>query len=313
MDVADEYIDVQAKRWRYARSKPTWHNRLKTYAAPVFGDTPIAEIDTALIRQVVEPIWHTKNRTASRVLGYIEAIIDYAKVNQIYEGENPARWKGHFAKILGKRKVGAVKHCAALPYWQIPQFMRVLRATDGDRARRLEMVILTAVRTNELTGARWSEFNLVDSGDAGIWEIPASRMLKGNGETPHRVPLVGRALEIVKAMPRDREFVFYAKQPRKRQTLDPNNFLKKLGDWRDRTGREVTVHGMRSTFRDWAAEQTSFAREVCEAALSHATGNEVALAYQRGDLFEKRKNLMIAWDEFCASPELHKVVPFRAA
>ena len=242
--------------------------------------------------------------TASRLRGRIEAILNWAKVRGLRTGENPARWRGHLDHLLPARnKVRKVEHHAALPYEQVGAFMVQLRERDGIAARALEFAILTAARTNEVIGARWDEIDFA----AKVWTVPESRMKAGR---EHRVPLSDAALTILQAMRslRQDQYVFAGDR---RSILSNMALLMTLR----RMGRaDVTTHGFRSTFRTWAAERTGFPREVVEAALAHATGNKVEAAYQRGDMFEKRRRLMHAWGQFCAdAPGAGKIVPLRSA
>jgi integrase len=239
--------------------------------------------------RTLEPIWREKPETATRVRGRIEAILDWATVREFRMGDNPARWRGHLDKLLpAKTKVRRVEHYAALPYDRIPKLMVDLRARQSVTARTLELTILTAVRTGEAINAQWPEFDL----GAGIWTIPAPRT-KTHRE--HRVPLAPRAVEILRELygQRTGEFVFSARAGR---PLSVTAMLKQL----ELMGHSnLTVHGFRSSFRDWAAEQTAFPNEVCEQALAHQVASKVEGAYRRGDLFEKRRKLMEAWATFC--------------
>jgi integrase len=222
--------------------------------------------------------------------GRIEAILDWAKVRGLRSGENPARWRGHLDHLLPARsKVRRVKHHAALPYLQISTYLEELRAQKGVAAKALEFLILTAARTGEVIGARWDEIDM----EAKIWTIPASRMKAGR---EHRVPLAESALAVLIHMQslRQNEYVFPGDQRAQLSNMALLMVLRRMkrGD--------ITAHGFRSTFRTWAAERTNFAQEVVETALAHVVGNKVEAAYQRGDMFEKRRRLMTAWAEFCA-------------
>jgi integrase len=261
---------------------------LKNYASPVLGSLPVRAIDTALVMQCLEPIWRVKPETASRVRGRIEAVLDWATVREFRIGANPARWRGHLDKLLpGPRKVRPVKHLAALPYEDIPQFMVALRQRQGIAARCLEFAVLTAARTGEAIGARWDEIDL----QRGIRTIPSNRM---KSDREHRVPLPPAARELLQKLnEREGEFVFSAKMGRPLSVMAMLKLLSVMGH----TG--ITVHGFRSSFRDWAAEQTAFPHEVCEQALAHSVGNAVERAYKRTDLFEKRRKLMEAWANYC--------------
>jgi integrase len=242
---------------------------------------------------VLEPIWTAKPETAGRVRGRLESILDFAKVRGYRDGENPARWRGHLDKLLPARsKVRRVEHHAALPYAELPAFLVNLREQEGIAARAVEFAILTAARTGEMIGACWNEVDLLDK----VWTVPAARM---KAHRDHRVPLSARALAILHEMQAARHgdgFVFPGREPG--GPLSNMAFLMLLR----RMGRaDVTVHGFRSSFRDWAAERTSVPSEVAEMALAHAVGNKVEAAYRRGDLFEKRRRLMQQWATFCTT------------
>jgi integrase len=248
--------------------------------------------------QAVEPIWTTKPETAGRIRGRIERILDWAKVRGYRDGDNPARWRGHLDQLLPARgKVRKVKHHAALPYAELPPFMVQLKAREAVAARALELAILTATRTGEVIGAKWTEFDLAGR----IWTIPADRMKSAR---EHRVPLSDAVMEVVRRMRaiRQNDYVF----PGERRDALSNMALLML---LRRMGRpEITAHGFRSTFRDWVEEQTDTPRAVAETALSHTVGNAVEAAYRRGDLIEKRKILMAKWAKFCSDVGPHQVV-----
>jgi len=286
---AEAYIKAHAPSWRNAKHADQWTNTLETYAGPVFGALPVQAVDLGLVMKVLESIWTAKPETASRVRGRIEAVLDWATVRGYRQGDNPARWRGHLDNLLPRRaKVQKVEHHAALPYAEMGAFMEALRAQDCTAARALEFVILTAARTGEVISARWDEFDL----GAKIWTIPGERMKAGR---EHRVPLSPAALALLKRMQaKGSEFIFPGSKPRR--PLSNMAMLKLL----ERMKRaDLTVHGFRSSFRDWAAERTNFAREVAEAALAHVVGDKVEAAYRRGDLFEKRRRLMEAWATHC--------------
>jgi len=299
-EAAEQFVANHKAGWKNPKYRQQWENTLATYVYPIFGHLPVGAIDTTLVMKVLQPIWTTKPETASRVRGRIEAILDAAKTQGQRSGENPARWKGHLANLLpSKRKVRRVRHHPALPYAALPAFMAALRARPSLSARALEFCILTAVRSSEDIKAHWREIDL----DAAVWEIPAERMKR---ERPHRVPLVGRALEILKSYREEARngWLFPGVGKRQGKSMSEaalEKMLTLMGDWRDKAGEPITVHGFRSTFKDWSAERTSFPWEVAEVALSHAVGDETEQAYQRGDLFEKRRRLMEAWARYCAN------------
>jgi integrase len=298
---AERHIDAHEAGWKNAKHRAQWKSTLATYAYPVFGGLPVAVVDTALVLKAIEPIWLTKPETADRVRGRIQAVLDWACVRGFRSGENPARWRGHLDKLLPARsKVARIKHHAALPYLEIPVFMEELRGCVGVGARALEFAILTATRTSETLNARWSEIDTV----AKLWTIPAGRMKAGR---EHRVPLSASALEILEALPREGDFVFVgAGVNRPLSNMALLTTLRRMGRG------ELTVHGFRSTFRDWCAERTAYAREVAEMALAHAIGNQTEAAYRRGDLYEKRRRLMSDWAKYCSLvPATANIVALR--
>jgi integrase len=295
---AAAYIEAHRSGWRNTKHADQWRNTLKTYADPVLGERSVQSIDTALIMKVLEPIWQSKTETASRVHGRIEAVLDWATVRGFRQGENPARWRGHLDHLLPERaKVQRVVHHPALPYDQMPDFMAALRAQGGVGARGLEFQILTAARTGEVIGARWDEF---DEGKK-LWTVPAARMKAGR---EHRVALSASAIAILTAQRAgsQSEFVFPGLRPGR--PLSNMAFLQLL---RRVQRTDLTAHGFRSTFRDWAAERTAYAREVVEMALAHTISDKVEAAYRRGDLFEKRCQLMEDWARHCGMPRLRAV------
>jgi integrase len=282
-DCADRMMRSHSAAWKNPKHRQQWQNTLATYVYPIFGDLPVQEIDPGLVLRVLEPIWTTKPETAGRVRGRIEAVLDWAKARGTRTGENPARWRGHLDKLLPNRsKVAKVRNHPAMPYGDVPAFMGELRGRNSTSARALEFAILTAARTGEVIGARWSELDL----DAGVWTIPAERMKAGK---EHRVPLTGRALDLASSMDRESDFVF----PGGREGKPLSNMA--MAELMKGMRPGLTVHGFRSSFRDWAAESTSFPSEVVEMALAHAIESKVEAAYRRGDLFEKRRALMAEW------------------
>jgi integrase len=289
------YIEAHRAGWRNAKHAAQWESTLKTYAEPILGRLPVQVIDTKLVLKVIEPIWATKVDTAYRVRGRIEAVLDWTKARGYRDGENPARWKGHLDKLLPLRsKVRKVAHHPALPYAELPAFMECLRNMNGVAARALEFTILTAGRTGETLGAKWDEINTPEK----LWIIPAERMKAGK---EHRVPLSPRALEILEEMKQVRDgngFVFPS--TRRGKPLSNMAMLKVLC----RCNRDdLTVHGFRSTFRDWAADKTDFVNEVVEMAVAHAVSNKVEVAYRRGELLDKRRALMGVWERYCTTSE----------
>lgn len=300
--VAEAHIKANEGSWRNAKHRQQWRNTLATYVYPVIGDLPVAEIGTAHVLQIVEPLWQAKPETASRVRGRIETLLDAAKARGYREGENPARWRGHIAQILPARAKLSRGHHKAMPYADLPEFMAALRAREAMAALALEFVILTATRTSEVLGATWGE---VDLGKA-IWTIPAARMKAGR---EHRVPLPPRAIEILETTkPLGKNWLFPSDRGGKLSGMAMSMLLRRME-------LDCTVHGFRSTFRDWSAECTGYAHEVCEMALAHSIGNKAEAAYRRGDLFDKRRRLMADWATYCASEGAAgaKITPIRAA
>jgi integrase len=272
----------------------------------VFGDIAVAAVDLAFVMQVMEPIWLAKPVTAGRVRGRIESVLDWAKVRGLRNSENPARWRGHLDQLLpSKAKVAPVEHRAALPYREVGQFMVELRKLNDHSARALEFAILTAARSGEATGARWDEINLSQR----LWTIPPERM---KVRKEHRVPLSLAAIALLEQQlaVRENEFVFPgAKLGRPVSLAAPVVVIRRLGRKGDATG-----HGFRSSFRDWAAEQTNFPREIAEASLAHTVGDATERAYQRGDFIAKRRQMMEAWARYIASPapKAGEIVSLRA-
>jgi integrase len=287
---AKAYIDSHTAGWRNAKHAQQWTNTLSTYVNPQFGSVSVGDVDVAMLMKVLEPLWTTKSETAGRVRGRIEAVLDWAKARGFRVGENPARWRGHLSNLLPARsKVRAVKHHSALPYPEISGFMADLRGREGAAAVALEFLILTAARTNEVIGARWSEIDLA----ARLWTVPGVRMKSGR---VHRVPLTSAAIAILKQMRgQDDEFLFPGIMTGR--GLSNMALLKVL----ERIGRgDLTAHGFRATFKTWATERTNFPRELIEAALAHVLDDKTEAAYQRRDMIEKRRRLMESWAEFCA-------------
>ena len=296
---AEKYVNAHKAGWRNDKHIAQWTSTIRTYAEPVFGTLSVQMIDTPLVLKVLEPIWATKSETAGRLRGRIEAILDWATVRGYRSGENPARWRGHLDKLLPARsRVRRVKHHAALAYSELPDFMAALQKQNGTAARALAFLILTAARTGEVIGARPAE--IVN----GIWIVPAERMKAGK---EHRVPLPPAAARIAaEAAKSGQAYLFPSADPGKPLS---NMAMLKLLQRMERG--DLTAHGFRSTFRDWAAERTRHPPEVVEMALAHAVANKVEAAYRRGDLLEKRGALMSDWARFCINPDAErgKIVP----
>jgi integrase len=305
-ECAERYIASHKAGWRNPKHAAQWPSTLETYVYPVIGSLPVQAIDTGLVMKAIEPIWTVKPETASRVRGRIESVLDWATARGFRKGENPARWRGHLENLLPKKtKIRRVEHHAALPYNELPAFTAGLRRQEGIAARALEFTILTAARTGEVIGAKWSEINFAER----LWTVPAERMKAGK---EHRVPLSDATIGILEDMQgaiRQGDYVFPG--AKSRRPLSNMAFLMLLR----RMGRgDLTAHGFRSTFADWCSERTSFPAEVREMALAHAVSDKVEAAYRRGDLFQKRRQLMDAWARYCAAPAVAgDVVTFAAA
>ena len=306
MDVAREYIAAHRPSWRNPKHGDQWHNTLVKYAEPVFGATPVAEIDRTLVLEVLRPIWTTKTETATRVRSRIELVLDHAEAKGLRaEGmRNPAALAGLRSFLPPARKVATVVHHPALPYQRMSVFMTALRARAGSGARALEFAVLTAARSGEVRGATWSEVDL----GSGLWTIPATRMKAGRA---HRVPLSSAALKLLKAQlagtegtPTPDDYIFPgARAGRPLSDMSVTAHLRGMNeqgqDFVDAAGQTVTAHGFRSSFRDWAAEQTHYPAEMAEMALAHTVGSKVEAAYRRGDMFEKRRQMMADWAAWC--------------
>jgi integrase len=289
---AEAYIAARKAGWKNKKHADQWTATLETYAYPVMGSLPVQAVDVALVHKILAPIWETKTETASRVRGRIESVLDWAKVRDFRQGDNPARWKGHLENLFPKRsKVQRVEHHPALPYREIGQFMSDLRKDGSLSSQALQFTVLTAARTGEATKAQWEEIDLT----AHVWTIPATRMKAGR---EHRVPLSKPVVRILQALRAEKSGSKYIFPGTSAATSISNMAMLQL---LKRIGRnDLTVHGFRSSFRDWAAEQTAFPTEVAEAALAHVVSDKVEAAYRRGDLFEKRRKLMDAWAAYCA-------------
>ncbi len=289
-EVADELIKSKTPAWKSPRSKEQSRQRLNDYAKPLLS-LPVDKIDTVSVLDVLRPIWHDKPETASRVRGLIEAVFDYAKAAGFRAGENPAAWRGNLAHLLPKQRKSSAAHFAAMPYVEVGAFVRSLRAYQGQSvaAYALELLILTGVRTNEALGAKWSE---IDTASA-LWVIPSERMKTAR---EHRVPLSSAALRIIEAMAAAKRSDYVFPSPRRDGHLSHIVLQKVMA----KLGANFTVHGFRSSLRDWAGDETSFPREVCEGVLAHVVGG-VEGAYRRSDALEKRRALLAAWADYIDS------------
>jgi integrase len=294
-DAAEGFIAAQEAGWRNRKHRQQWRSTLRTYAEPVFGKLPVAEVDTDLVLRALEPIWTEKPETASRLRGRIEAVLDWAAARKLREGANPARWKGHLDTLLPARsKVAAVKHHKAVPWREVPDAMARIAGAGGIGAAALRFAVLTACRSVEVRGARWAEIDM----DGREWMVPAERM---KARKAHRVPLSDAAMAVLEEMRPlaggGYGLVFPSTKPgRPTSDMTMAAVLKRLGIG-------ATVHGFRSSFSDWAAETTNYPHEVREMALAHTVSNAVERAYRRGDLFERRRRLMEDWARYCAGAE----------
>ena len=293
-EAADAFISRNEAAWRNLKHRAQWRSTLDTYASPHVGDMPVADIQTRDVERVLTPIWTAKPETASRVRGRVEAVLDFARVQGWRDGPNPAAWRGHLQLMLPPRnKVRAVVHHAALDWPEAPAFTAALRQRDSMGARALEFAILTAARSGEVRGARWTEIDL----DRAVWTVPASRM---KAKREHRVPLSSAAVAILRHVEplRDEAGLVFPGQDKRRPLSDMTltAVLRRMGRG------DLTAHGFRSTFRDWCAEQGHPA-DIAEAALAHTAGDKTVQAYQRGDMLERRRRLMTEWARFCAGQD----------
>lgn len=302
-DCVTAFMKAKESEWRNPKHRQQWQNTLDTYAGPVMGSLMVGDIELAHVLKVLEPIWHEKTETATRVRGRIEQVLDWATVRGYRKGENPARWKGHLDHLLAKpSKIADVEHHAAVPIDDVGEFLVRLRSMDGMGARALEFAILTAARSGEVRGALWSEFDLAEK----VWTVPAERM---KGKVEHRVPLSKQAVELLEALPRfDKvEVVFPGVKGQVLSDMTLSAVMRRMKV-------EAVPHGFRSTFRDWAAERTNFPRDLAEMALAHVIESKVEAAYRRGDMLAKRLKMMQAWADYCDTiPKAGNVVPMKAA
>jgi integrase len=289
-ECADELLASKENTFRNDKHAAQWRMTLTEYAKAL-RKLPVADVSTDDVVRALRPIWTEKQETASRVRGRIEKVLDYAKAIGLRDGENPARWKGHLDHILPARQKLSRGHHAAMPYADVPEFMQRLADVDGFGARALELCVLTATRSGEVLNARWVEFDL----ERALWTIPGARMKAGK---EHIVPLSSRALGIVQRLYERtlNEWVFPGQAPHK-----PLSNMAMTAVMRRMGLGHFTVHGFRSSFRDWAGDATTFPRDVAEMALAHKVGDEVEQAYRRGSALAKRKKLMDAWSTYCST------------
>jgi integrase len=301
-EIAEVLIEAKASEWRNAKHRAQWAMTLRDYCAPI-RSKPVDEIDTAAVLNVLKPLWTAKPETASRLRGRIEAVLDAAKAQGHRSGENPAAWRGHLSHLLPKRQKLSRGHHAAMAYADVPGFVAQLREREALAAMALEFCILTATRSGEVLGARWSEIDL----DTKVWTVPAGRMKAARA---HRIPLSERALAILETLADVRSGAFVFPGQRKGKPLSNmamEMVLRRMGV------EDATVHGFRSAFRDWAGNETHFPREVAEAALAHVIGDKAEQAYRRSDALEKRRALMDAWSRHCDPGNRDNVVKLERA
>lgn len=283
----EEFLKAKSSEWKNAKHRQQWENTLETYAMPALANLAVAVIDLPHVLACLEPIWSSKNETASRLRGRIESVLDWAAVRKYRSGENPARWKGHLDKVLAApSKIQKVEHHRALAVDDMPSFMTTLQSRVGIAARALEFVILTAARSGEVRGAIWTEIDFKNA----IWTVPAERMKAG---AEHRVPLSDAALHLLKSLPRiaGTELLFPGTKGQPLSDMTMTAVMRRMNV-------DAVPHGFRSTFRDWAGEKTNFPREVAEQALAHTLESKVEAAYRRGDALEKRRKMMQEWAKF---------------
>lgn len=301
-EMAEQFLSMKEANWRNAKHRQQWRNTLNTYAYPIIGNMRVGDIETRHVLQILEPIWINKTETAGRLRGRIEAILDAAKVREYRFGENPARWRGHLANLLPARPKLSRGHHKALPYDLVPALLSTLHSHRAVSALALEFTILTAARTGEVLGASWREIDF----EKRAWTIPAHRMKAGR---EHRIPLSDQAIRILRlAESLGKTHVFPGQRGGEMSSMAMLMLLRRMQ-------RGITVHGFRSSFRDWAAECTGYSQEVCEMALAHSIGNKAEAAYRRGDLFEKRRRLMDDWANYCDDGQATQahVIPIRKA
>lgn len=301
--LAGDYIDAQRTGWKSKKHAQQWENTLRQYAYPAIGQKKAGEITTEDVLAILRPIWETKPETARRVRNRIELILNAAKALGLRQGENVAAWRGHLELLLAKQRKAARGHHAALPWARIPDFWNIITTHKDLSAAAVRLTLLTALRTSEVMGAQWSEIDFKSK----MWIVPGERMKAGK---PHRVPLSPTAIKELRNLPRveGSKLLFPGmKKGRplsnmamlmKVRGMDEIKFREDKVGWRDTNGQVITIHGFRSSFRDWAAECSHVPNHVCEMALAHTIGDDVEAAYRRGDLLEKRRALMVEWANY---------------
>ena len=297
---AESVVEMKRAEWRNQKHGDQWSYTLKEYAYPTIGEKALDEIETDDILEILKPIWNTKTETASRLRGRIEWIIAAATTRKLRSGVNPAQWRGHLQTILpAPDKVAKIQHHKALPYKELPSFVATLQEMDGMTPLALEFLILNASRTGEVIGALRTEV------EGSLWRIPAERM---KAKKPHEVPLCERSLQIIaiaKSQDQHSKYLF-SRAEKPLSSMAMAMLLRRMGV-------DVTVHGFRSTFRDWVSEETDHSPEVAEMALAHAIRNKVESAYRRGNLREPRRRLLEHWECYCLSTIKRTAVELTAA
>ncbi|MGH1457214.1 MAG: tyrosine-type recombinase/integrase [Alphaproteobacteria bacterium] len=301
-EAAQQYINAHRAGWKNAKHASQWSNTLKAYAYPVLSGLHVKDVTVDHILQVIEPIWQTKTETANRVRNRIELVLDWAKARGSRTGDNPARWKGNLDALLpAPSRVSKVSHHKAMDWRDVSAFMQELKQQDSVGAKALMLTILTATRSGEVRKATWDEIDL----EQAVWTIPAERMKAGKEQ---RIPLSPEAVAILRKQPHiaDIPYIFSNKVGKPLSDMALTQLLRRME-------LDCTVHGFRSTFRDWAGETTAFPREVIEHALAHKLKDKAEAAYARGDLFTKRRKLMAAWADFLkqTQTEQSRVVPIN--
>jgi len=297
---AAQYIRAHRRGWKNRKHAHQWVRTLKTYARPVIGSTPVNEVSTDQVLQILQPVWTEKTETAKRVQGRIESILDFAAARGLREPINPARWRGHLDTLLPRpSSVKTVRHHPAMPYGRTPAFYALLKNNSDTSSAALRLKILTATRTGEVLKAEWSEFDL----DKATWTIPASRM---KSKAEHRVPLTDEAIGLLNSLPRIKgcEFLFVSvRYTNPLSDMSLLSLMRRMGFGVAGDKGDYVPHGFRSTFRDWAGEVSHYPRDVAEMALAHTVGDKVEAAYRRGDLFDKRRAMMRDWSDYVTSQE----------
>jgi integrase len=309
-DAFERFMETKDNELGDSKEGAKWRSTIETYALPVLGKMPVSEIEVRDILRVLEPIWLEKTNTAQRLRGRIEAILAWATVGGYRTGDNPARWKGNLDVILPKpSRVAAADNRAAVALADVPDWFKDVMQRDTPPAKALAFIAMTACRSGEVRGMRWSEVDL----ESGIWTIPAERMKQ---RTEHRIPLSSDALALLRNMPQDGELVFPSARGKEMYDAAISKVMREVCQDRyldRRSGRPAVPHGLRSTFRDWAAERTEYPREMAEIALAHTVGSEAERAYRRSDMMERRRVMMEAWGRFLRGEQGNKVVRIGAS